>query len=132
MKRLSALRLTGDQHAALHAHLFPGDGMEAVAVALCGRRESPGASILAVHKIVNNPSADSRRHEYRITWPILIARDLIDKAARKEMAIRKIHSHPGRYDQVPDMDDASVGERFTSIHAWTDDGLPHASAVMQP
>lgn len=33
------LRLTGHQHAALKAHLFPGDGNEAVAVALCGRRK---------------------------------------------------------------------------------------------
>src|SRR5690349_10039241 len=132
MKRLSALRLTGDQHAALHAHLFPGDGMEAVAVALCGRRESPGASILAVHKIVNIPYAACQRHEYRITWPVLLVRDLIDEAARKEMAILKIHSHPGGYDQFSDVDDASDGELFPSIHAWTDDGLPHASAVMLP
>jgi len=32
------LRLTQKHHATIAAHLFPGDGCEAVAVALCGRR----------------------------------------------------------------------------------------------
>ena len=32
-----ALRMTGRQYGALRAHLFPGDGMEAVSVGVCGR-----------------------------------------------------------------------------------------------
>ncbi len=31
------LRLAQKDHRALVAHIFPGDGLEAVAVALCGR-----------------------------------------------------------------------------------------------
>ena len=34
-----ALRLTSHQHAQLLAHLFPGDGLEAAALVLCGRRD---------------------------------------------------------------------------------------------
>ena len=30
------LRLTGEQHAQLQPHFFPGDGMEAAALVLCG------------------------------------------------------------------------------------------------
>ena len=33
------LTLTGDQHDHLQSFLFPGDGKEAVAIMLCGRRE---------------------------------------------------------------------------------------------
>ena len=40
-----ALRLTQAQHEILHRHLFPGDGKEAVAILLCGKRpEVPGIS----------------------------------------------------------------------------------------
>lgn len=132
MNRRSTLRLTGDQHALLRSHLFPGDGMEAVAVALCGRRESPRASILTVYKIVTIPYSACRRDEYRITWPVELIQSLIAESATRGMGILKIHSHPGGYNRFSDVDDASDSELFPSIHAWTDDGFPHASAVMLP
>jgi hypothetical protein len=106
--------------------------MEAVAVALCGRQESPGASILTINKIVTIPYAACRRDEYRITWPVRLVQHLVAEAAKKNMGILKIHSHPGGYDRFSDVDDASDRELFPSIHAWTDDGFPHASAVMLP
>ena len=132
MSRHSILRLTGGQHELLRGHLFPGDDKEAVAVALCGRRESSRASVLTVHKIVTIPYSACRRDEYRITWPVELVQSLIAEAAKKGMGILKIHSHPGGYDRFSDVDDASDSELFPSIHAWTDDGFPHASAVMLP
>jgi len=48
------------------------------------------------------------------------------------MAVLKIHSHPGYYRQFSEVDDQSDRELFSSLHGWTDDGLPHASAVMLP
>lgn len=132
MNRRSILRLTGNQHEALKRHLFPGDGKEAVAVALCGRREAPNASILMVHKLFMIPLVECKRDEYRITWPVELVQHLIVEAAQKQMGILKIHSHPGGYDQFSEVDDQSDSELFPSIHAWTDDGLPHASAVMLP
>ena len=33
-----ALRLTGKQHKVLREHLFPGDGKEAAAIVVAGRR----------------------------------------------------------------------------------------------
>ena len=132
MTRHSILRLTGVQHDLLLRHLFPGDDKEAVAVALCGRRESLRASILTIHKIVTIPHSACRRDEYRITWPVEMAQPLIAEAAMKGMGILKIHSPPGGYDRFSDVDDASDSELFPSIHAWTDDGFPHASAVMLP
>ena len=52
------LRMTGRQHTALASHLFPGDGNEAVAIALCGRRAGQEAHILTVHRIMPIPYED--------------------------------------------------------------------------
>jgi hypothetical protein len=126
------LRLTGGQHSLLRQHLLPGDGLEAVAVAMCGRRTTKDVSILTVHKILPIPYELCEREHLRITWPTEFALALIKEATSKGMAILKIHSHPGPgyYDRFSEVDDQSDSELFPSLHAWTDDGLPHASAVM--
>lgn len=36
MTKLCLLSLTADQHDVLRAYLYPGDGKEAAAIALCG------------------------------------------------------------------------------------------------
>lgn len=126
------LRMTGDQHRTLKSHLLPGDGAEAVAVALCGRHMTDDRHILSVHKLKLIPYEACQRHPLRVSWPTGLALDLIKEAAAKGMSILKIHSHPGWYPQFSEADDASDGELFPSIHGWTDDNLPHASAVMLP
>ena len=45
------LALTGDQHEFLRRHLFPGDGNEAAAILLCGRRDGDRRKRLAVRDI---------------------------------------------------------------------------------
>jgi hypothetical protein len=126
------VRLTGDQHALLTQHLLPEDGLEAVAVALCGRHSGPESDILSVHRLALVPHADCDRHSLRISWPTVVARPLIEEAAKMGMGILKIHSHPGSYEQFSEVDDASDAELFPSVHGWTDDGQPHASAIMLP
>lgn len=127
------LRLTGDQHAALKAHLFPGDGLEAVAVALCGRRSGAGRHVLSVYRITPIPyAACTERTPLRVSWPTDLILDLVKQAAVKGMAVLKIHSHPGFYERFSEVDDESDGDLFPSLHGWTDNGLPHASAVMLP
>jgi hypothetical protein len=49
-----SLSLTGKDHARLRAHLFPGDGLEAVAVALCGRRTADDRLRILVHELFLN------------------------------------------------------------------------------
>jgi hypothetical protein len=125
------VRLSGDQYQKLRTHLFPGDGCEAVALALCGRLESPATQVLCVHKLLLVPyDRCHTRTPMRVSWPTELGRDLYTEAMTKHMAILKIHSHPTAYADFSSIDDHSDRELFSSLHGWTDDGLPHASAVM--
>jgi hypothetical protein len=127
------LRFTAGQVDELHRHLFPGDGNEAVALVLCGRRSAEDTHILCAHKILVVPHNECHeRGPLRVHWPTALGRPIYDEAMRKQMAVLKIHSHPGYYRQFSEVDDESDTQLFGSLHAWTDDGMPHASAVMLP
>ena len=126
------LRISGRQFAQVSGHLFPGDGKEAVAVALCGRRdgEEHVLCVRSVHLIPHG--ACSAREPDRVTWPVDQIRTLLDEAARRGMAILKIHSHPQGYPEFSRQDDRSDRELFASVGDWLDDSTPHASAVVLP
>lgn len=129
----NTLRLTGEQHLALKHHLFPGDGNEAVALVLCGRFQNPGGHTLCANKILLVPHDICReRTPASVIWPTEVGRALYEQAADKHMAILKVHSHPEGYDQFSATDDKSDSALFASLHNWTEDDLPHASAVMLP
>jgi hypothetical protein len=127
------LRMTGRQHAAITSHLFPGDGNEAVAIALCGRLAGKDAHILMVHRIVPIPYDDCPvRRPDRLTWRTDRIEPLLEEATKKGMALLKIHSHPGYYDRFSEVDDVADRDLFSSIYAWLDDGQPHMSAILLP
>lgn len=124
------LRLNQSQHAALTNHLFDGTGLEAIAVGLCGRAIIDGRSVFAVHRIVEIPSDECVRAPDRITWPTCRLKALLAEARANNMAILKIHSHPGGYQQFSAQDDASDLDLFNAV------GLKvigeHVSAIMLP
>ena len=127
------LRLTADQHKVLRKHLFPSDGFEAVAAALCGRRSGESLHILSIHKLWLVPyEACITRTPVQVTWPTSLIVELVAEAASKNMAILKIHGHRGHFPFFSDVDNEADATLFPSLHGWTDDGLPHASAVMLP
>jgi hypothetical protein len=127
------LRVTQNQHAALESHLFPGDGLEAVAVALCGRRRSRSRHALTVQQIVPIPYGDcSVRTSERVTWSTQLLMPLLERSAARDLAILKVHSHPGGFPQYSSIDDATDADIFNSVFGWTDSAFPHASAVMLP
>jgi hypothetical protein len=133
MSKTYQLRFTADQAAQLYAHLFPGDGNEAVALVLCGRRDAKDSHVFCAYKILPVPHDKCpERTPLRVRWPAEFGQPLFSEAMRRNMAVLKIHSHPGYYRQFSDVDDRSDLELFASLHAWTDDGMPHASAVMLP
>src|SRR5580704_5747957 len=126
------LRLSGEHHKSLQQHLFPGDGKEAVAVALCGRFEKDGLSILLAHKLELIPHEECYREEDFIRWKTDRIVPLLEQAEKYNMAILKIHSHPGGYDRFSKVDDQSDNELFSSVFGWCDGEGVHASAVMLP
>ncbi len=126
------LRLTAAQHAQLKIHLFPGDGMEAAALVLCGRLRGRGRHALMVRKIVPIPYSECKRTEVTITWPTRYADELINEAAKRGMAILKVHSHPGGMESFSEYDNRSDTSFLGSVHTMLEDKQPHASAVMLP
>jgi len=132
--RDGVLRLTATQHAALFAHLFPGDGLEAVALLLCGRGgTSSSREVLTVNSIHCIPHAECPvRTPNRITWRTEQLMPVLSKASKQDLGVVKIHSHPGGYADFSLVDDEADRELFPGIHGWTDSGRPHLSAVMLP
>lgn len=131
--RTVKLRLTQTDHLRLQTHLLPGDGLEAVAVALCGRRRGDACHVLTVQTIVPIPYEECKvRTPDQVTWSTKRLIPLLEEAARKDLAILKVHSHPGGYPQFSSIDDESDSDLFNSVFGWTDSKHPHASAVMLP
>jgi hypothetical protein len=126
------LRLTDRQHRALKQHLFPGDGLEAVALVLCGRRESSENHVLVGREILCVPYAECHRHEDRVTWPLTRAEQLLTRQYGRRQAIVKVHSHPASYKQFSELDDISDRKVLAGFSSFCDDGLFHGSAVMLP
>jgi hypothetical protein len=113
-----SLTLTSSQHGELMRHLFPDDGCEAVAIALCGRCEGNRRHRLLVQRLVLVPyERCTVRAPDRVTWPTDILVPLIHEAGKRRLAIVKIHGHRG-YDRFSDVDDISDKALFPSIHAW--------------
>lgn len=126
------LRFSGKVHQSLLMHLFPGDGKEAMALLICGRHEGENCSILLTHKLHLIPYEECVRESHFVNWKTESIIPLIEEAVKKDMAIVKIHSHPGGTPDFSKTDDASDAEFFQSLFGWTDSNLPHASAVMLP
>ncbi|WP_160144135.1 HesA/MoeB/ThiF family protein [Chryseolinea soli] len=126
------LRMAGIHFEEVKQHLFPGDGKEAIAIALCGRFNNGRVTMLLVHKLLLLPYHLCKRESDFIEWPTEPVVPFLIEAMQSGMAILKIHSHPGGYDQFSELDDISDVEFFTSVYGWTNSDLPHGSAVMLP
>lgn len=124
--------LTADQHAALQAHLFPGDGREAVAFVLCGRAARGARHRLLAREIVLVDHAACRRAPDRITWPSSALETRLEEAEEHSLSVVKVHSHPGGFPRFSDIDDASDAELLPTIRSWVEHDVPHGSAIMQP
>lgn len=130
---MNRVRISGKHFQELNQHLFSGDGKEAVAIALCGRRFYNGSYTLLIKEVYPIPyeKCFERREDY-VHWPTDFINPLLEEAAKKKLAILKIHCHPGGYDKFSDIDNESDENLFTSINSWLDDDLPHGSCVMLP
>jgi len=127
------LNIAGLHNETLQKHLFPGDGKEAVAVALCGRYVHRNICKLMVHELHLIPYTDCTiREPDLIQWNTKKLQSIFEKAHLKNLSVLKIHSHPTGYERFSSTDDKSDEEFFTSAYGWINDEGPHASAVMLP
>lgn len=126
------LRISGNHYNDLRKHLFPGDGLEAVAFILCGRRETEDSCIFVGHRIVPVPYEACTREVDRVTWKSGTLASILDEARQRNMSIVKVHSHTAFFERFSTTDDESDREVFRAIEAWTDGPEPHGSAVMLP
>jgi hypothetical protein len=126
------LRLSGKHYQQLKMHLFPGDDKEAVAVALCGRHEAAGVSILLTHQMELIPYKECEREEDFVRWKTDRIMPFLEEVEKRNMAIVKIHCHPGGYPAFSEIDDRSDAELFPSVFDWSETTGVHGSAVMLP
>jgi hypothetical protein len=127
-----SLTLTEDQHAALRAHLFPGDDLEAVAFLACGRAAGPDRHRLVVRQVHLIPHDHCIRERDHISWQADDIEALLDQAEIDGLSLVKVHSHPQGYARFSAVDDASDRELLPTIRSWIEADVPHGSAIMLP
>lgn len=126
----ATLSMTEAQREVLRAHLFPPDGCEAVAIALCGRSRFGEHHRLMIRRIELVPyAACTVRRPDQVTWPTRLLVPLLTEAAKRDWGIVKIHGHRG-YDKFSAVDDHSDRQLFPSIYSWVGGTAPHASMIL--
>jgi hypothetical protein len=125
--------MTGAQHAHLMRFLFPGDGSEAVAFALCGRRNGDRRHRLLVRTIEEIPyGLCIERSPVRVRWSTDVLQALLERAARENLSVIKIHSHPTGFASFSATDDTGDSRLLPMIRGWIGTDVVHGSAVMLP
>lgn len=128
-----SVRMTGRQHQALFAHLYPGDGKEAVAVLLAGRQAGVERHALSVRELILIPHNECfERSADEVRWATTRLEERLPYAAQKNLAVIKIHSHPNGFENFSMRDDGADQELFGSVFGWMNSDDPHASLVMLP
>jgi hypothetical protein len=126
--------LTKHQYTELRAHLFPGDGLEAVALLICGRGRGTRREQRLGRRLIPVPPERLLRREHDfVEWPVdEFLLPLVEEMEREDLGVLVVHCHPegGRYFSSADDD----GDRslFPSIHSWFDRQGAHGAAVMMP
>lgn len=127
------LTLNATQHSTLKAHLFPGDGREAAAIILCGRRAGQRHHRLVARQIRPIPYEQCiDRTPTSITWSTDVLASLLDRADVDGLTVVKVHSHPTSYARFSPTDDEGDRRLLPAIRDWFDDDRYHASVIMLP
>lgn len=127
------LAFSGDQHEHLKAFLFPGDGKEAVALLLCGRRDGDRRHRLTVREIHEIPyEYCPKRTATLVTWSPDYIDGILERATSEGLSVIKVHSHPNGYAAFSKTDDESDQQLLPMIRGWVEADVLHGSAVMLP
>jgi ThiF family/Prokaryotic homologs of the JAB domain len=127
------LAFSGDQHDHLKSFLFPGDGKEAVAILLCGRRDGDRRHRLVVREVHGIPYDDCTvRTPVQVTWPPDYIVPVLERASAERLSVVKVHSHPTGYAGFSQTDNEGDARLLPMIRGWVEARVPHGSAVMLP
>lgn len=129
------LRISERDYALLKSHLFPGDGLEAVAVALCGTSklsiDEVEHTVVTVNKVHLIEHEICNRGQEYVSWNTESIIPLLQEASSKSgMTLLKIHSHPSGYPRFSETDDKSDKDFFPGVAGWLETDFPGISAVM--
>jgi proteasome lid subunit RPN8/RPN11 len=91
----------------LRAHLFPGDGLEAAGLLLCGSAAGRRQKLLGRDWLPVPHKACQRYADY-ITWPGEYVEKAIAKAEANGLSIIAVHSHPGGLFAFSDADESRL------------------------
>jgi len=126
------LSLTAGQHEALRRHLYPGDGLEAAAILLCGRRAGRNRHRLVVREVHGIPYSKCHRTPVAVNWQTDSVASLFDRAANERWSVVKVHSHPTGHRAFSPADDAADGALLRALRGYVEHDIPHGSAIMLP
>lgn len=135
MTSVGSLVFTGGHHKALLEHLHPGDGLEAVAVALCHCGQGRHAARLMAKELMLIPADECpKKTADRVFWNFgkFFPADKISEIDKSGMSIVTIHSHPSGHENFSVIDNRTDKDLFRSVCNWFDDCRPNGSAIMLP
>ncbi|WP_354678501.1 HesA/MoeB/ThiF family protein [Cupriavidus plantarum] len=132
-KLLSVLAMSGKHRDQLQRHLFPGDGKEAVAIALCGSAVGAYRHQLLVHEVFLVPYDACRlREPDTVAWSVDVVLPALNRAIKSKLTAVKFHSHPNGYPLFSQYDDESDRAFFSAVDNVLDNSERRASVVMLP
>lgn len=130
---LLVLAISGKHYQQLHQHLYPGDGKEAVAIALCGQAVGARRNQLFVHEVIAVPYDACRiREPDAVAWSVETVLPALNDAIKKKLTVVKFHSHPGGFPDFSRYDDESDRAFFSAVDNVLDNCDARASVVMLP
>lgn len=119
-----------DDFQELRRLLFPGDGRESVAFALCSTACGPDRTRLLVREIISLPdSAYLGRAIDEVAWSTRPLIPLLGRIESEGLSLIKCHSHPGGSTKFSNLDDESDRGLLSACYQWNSSGL-HGSLVL--
>ncbi|TLP75686.1 HesA/MoeB/ThiF family protein [Maribacter sp. ACAM166] len=125
-------KITDKMCQELKNHLHNGDGLEALALVVCGRLNHENDNWLLAHEIFLMPYEKCSRDIDYVSWKTEHIEHLLEKVREKGFAIIKVHSHFVTNSDFSELDDASDKSFFEAVYGWSNSDLPHASVIMYP
>jgi len=124
------LTIREPDYQRLRQLLFPGDGREAVAFALCGLARGRDLTRLLVREILELPGpAYTQRDPDQVRWQTRALLPWLDRLEKEHLTFLKCHSHPGGIAEFSSLDDESDRQLLSACYPWNDKGA-HGSMVL--